>query len=127
MDNHEALDEQPTKRGRLAKADTPMPRIPVPGWEAGDPLITDNGIELDAKYRIRIAPATNKDEAQTAFVGVNGIGWGLRRGEDLEVPGYVVSAIQQANTKTYRQNPKTREIEEFTENALECSVFGKAS
>lgn len=127
MDATETLEEQPNKRTRAAKADTPTPRIPVPGWEAGDPLVTDNGIELDAKYRIRIAPATTKNEPQTAFVGVNGVGWGLRRGEDLVVPGYVVAAIQNASQKTYRQNPKTRDIEEFTENALECSVYGKAS
>ncbi len=59
--------------------------------------------ELDAapKVRIIIHETGNKTERKRVYVGVNGVGYDIKRGEEVRVPSPVMLALKDAVQSVY--------------------------
>ena len=71
----------------------------------------DAYMEEKVTVRLPIVPGKEKQEAQ--FVGVNGRDWVIPRGQDFQVPRYVVEVLQNSENEQlraveYREGKKYR-------------------
>lgn len=58
--------------------------------------------------KVKIVIPKTKDETADVFVAVNGTGYLIKRGEHVEVPDYIVGALQ--NAVEDRLDQETKEI-----------------
>lgn len=78
---------------------------PVPDADAGfedSPESVQRRLAREGKVRLKIEQTTDESAPSEVFVGVNGYGFKIRRGEWVEVPRSVLRVLQEQTKRIYR-------------------------
>lgn len=77
-------------------------------------------------FRIRIDETEDKSEPERAYVGVNGVGYWMTRGDEHIVPEGVVNVLKEQTRTVYRFNERTKDHERREVPPYPYHVLGRA-
>ena len=98
--NEETMRKKILEHCEAEGLDAPKSEVNAPAGAKKQPWVT-----------INIAKQDKKGGAEPAFVGLQGVGYTIPRGVDIDVPPGVVGILQNAKQEIVTQDPDSGEIE----------------
>lgn len=83
-------------------------KAPALAMEQGRELSALEALKAAPKVKIRIHKTGDRNEQTDVYVGVNGIGYQIRRGVDVEVPEPVAKVLEDATQTIYEFDEETQ-------------------
>lgn len=98
----------------------PAPSLPPAGVTMDDP---HDQLRAEPKVKIKVHKTGRPEESADVYVGVNGIGFQIQRGVEVEVPLPVLKVLEDAIQTAYVETPTADGKSEYKPHPVQAYPF----